>query len=122
MVSAGGGHGKATLSHLGQLSLYFLRLIGLVVVIYKTFLVHNALPSFQLSALMDAVQIPASGKGSSLVDWPQSDKRSATAIADGELIGPHLSAGSRHTTVVTAYYEFESKHGVRSYEGWFEKC
>lgn len=121
MVSAGGGHGKATLSHLGQLSLYFLRLIGLVVVIYKTFLVHNALPSFQLSALMDAVQIPASGKGSSLVDWPQSDKRSATAIADGELIGPHLSAGSRHTTVVTAYYEFESKHGVRSYEGWFEK-
>ena len=121
MVSAGGGHGKATLSHLGQLSLYFLRLIGLVVVVYKTFLVHNALPSFQLSALMDAVQIPASRKGSSLVDWPQSDKRSATAIADGELIGPHLSAGSRHTTVVTAYYEFESKHGVRSYEGWFEK-
>lgn len=57
--------------------------------------------------------------------WPQLDHRIPKAILDGDFVGfdGKLSPSSFHqsNTIVTAYYEFTSKHTVRKYEKWFER-
>lgn len=57
--------------------------------------------------------------------WPQLDHRIPKAILDGDFVGfdGKLSPSSFHqsNTIVTAYYEFRSKHTVRQYEKWFER-
>mmetsp|Transcript_2852 Transcript_2852/g.4490 ORF Transcript_2852/g.4490 Transcript_2852/m.4490 type:complete len:400 (+) Transcript_2852:3-1202(+) len=51
--------------------------------------------------------------------WPQLDLRTATAISNGIIVGP--PAPPNLTTLVSAYYQFESKHGVGQYETWFKR-
>jgi hypothetical protein len=56
--------------------------------------------------------------------WPQLDHRISKAVLDGDLIGfdPSKPLTEMHNnTIVTAYYEFTSKHSPRDYERWFEK-
>jgi len=57
--------------------------------------------------------------------WPQLDHRTSFSILNGHLQGfdptfaPYQFQQSN--TIVTAYYEFESKHGVGNYEKWFSR-
>jgi hypothetical protein len=57
--------------------------------------------------------------------WPQLDHRIPKAILDGEMVGfdANLPPSSFHqsNTIVTAYYEFTSKHSVEKYENWFQR-
>lgn len=56
--------------------------------------------------------------------WPQLDHRIPRAVLDGDLIGfdPSKPMTETHNnTIVTAYYEFTSKHSPREYERWFER-
>jgi len=62
-----------------------------------------------------------------LPPWPQLDHRTPQAILDGFMVGFDLQASPtpstfhQSNTIVTAYYEFESKHGVKQYEIWFDR-
>lgn len=64
-----------------------------------------------------------------LPPWPQLDHRTSLAILNGHMQGfhpndDHVSPQDFHhssNTIVTAYYEFESKHGVGNYEKWFSR-
>lgn len=60
-----------------------------------------------------------------LPPWPQLDHRTSSAILHGYMQGfdPNASPYDFHqsNTIVTAYYEFESKHGVAQYEKWFSR-
>ena len=62
-----------------------------------------------------------------LPPWPQLDHRTPQAILDGFMVGfdsqasPTPSTFHQSNTIVTAYYEFESKHGVKQYEKWFDR-
>jgi hypothetical protein len=64
-----------------------------------------------------------------LPPWPQLDHRTSLAILNGYMQGfdpngDHVSPQDFHhssNTIVTAYYEFESKHGVGNYEKWFSR-
>eukprot|EP00815_Leptocylindrus_aporus_P007786 CAMPEP_0116066424 /NCGR_PEP_ID=MMETSP0322-20121206/10366_1 /TAXON_ID=163516 /ORGANISM="Leptocylindrus danicus var. apora, Strain B651" /LENGTH=376 /DNA_ID=CAMNT_0003552959 /DNA_START=139 /DNA_END=1269 /DNA_ORIENTATION=- len=52
--------------------------------------------------------------------WPQLDSRTANAIANkGILVGPQET--SNDATIVSAYYNFESKHDTSSYRQWFQR-
>lgn len=52
--------------------------------------------------------------------WPQLDSRTANAIANkGILVGPQ--ATSNDATIVSAYYNFKSKHDTSSYRQWFQR-
>mmetsp|Transcript_32571 Transcript_32571/g.43296 ORF Transcript_32571/g.43296 Transcript_32571/m.43296 type:complete len:381 (+) Transcript_32571:134-1276(+) len=51
--------------------------------------------------------------------WPQQDDRIARAIAHGTVLGP--PANATMSTIISAYYEFESKHSVKEYEAWFQR-
>ncbi|GFH46807.1 hypothetical protein CTEN210_03281 [Chaetoceros tenuissimus] len=55
--------------------------------------------------------------------WPQLDHRIAKAILDGTIIGfdPSQVSFDASNTIVTAYYQFTSKHGVGEYEKWFTR-
>jgi hypothetical protein len=59
--------------------------------------------------------------------WPQLDHRTPQAILDGFMVGfdsqasPTPSTFHQSNTIVTAYYEFKSKHGVSQYETWFDR-
>lgn len=55
--------------------------------------------------------------------WPQLDHRIAKSILDGTMIGfdPSQVSFDATYTIVTAYYQFTSKHGVGEYEKWFTR-
>ncbi len=57
--------------------------------------------------------------------WPQLDLRIPQAILEGEMVGFDTSLPppkDRYSnTIVTAYYEFTSKHSVGQYETWFHR-
>jgi hypothetical protein len=59
--------------------------------------------------------------------WPQLDHRTPQAILNGHMVGfdstesPTPTTFHQSNTIITAYYEFESKHGVRQYENWFNR-
>ena len=57
--------------------------------------------------------------------WPQLDHRIPEAILNGDMIGFDASlppsSFQESNTIVTAYYEFESKHSVRQYEMWYQR-
>uniref|UniRef100_A0A7S3Q266 Uncharacterized protein n=1 Tax=Chaetoceros debilis TaxID=122233 RepID=A0A7S3Q266_9STRA len=56
--------------------------------------------------------------------WPQLDHRISKAVLNGDLIGfnPSKPLAEMHkNTIVTAYYEFTSKHSPGEYERWFER-
>ena len=59
--------------------------------------------------------------------WPQLNHGTSEAIVNGHMVGfdatmPPSSFNNQHSnTIVTAYYEFESKHGVGQYENWFKR-
>ena len=59
--------------------------------------------------------------------WPQLDHRTPQAVLDGHMVGfdsgksPTPTTFHQSNTIITAYYEFESKHGVKQYERWFNR-
>ncbi len=56
--------------------------------------------------------------------WPQLDHRVSKAIVEGEMIGFDPSKPVNNTysnTIVTAYYEFTSKHSSSDYDKWFQR-
>lgn len=55
--------------------------------------------------------------------WPQLDHRIAKSMLDGTMIGfdPSQASFDASYTIVTAYYQFTSKHGVGEYEKWFTR-
>ncbi|KAL7533583.1 hypothetical protein ACHAWF_004551, partial [Thalassiosira exigua] len=63
------------------------------------------------------------------IEWPQLDARIHTAISRGELVGScftgkECSTKVPHkytTTIVSAYYQFKSKHLAQEYKRWFSK-
>ncbi len=128
LVSGGGNHKRLSVSKIfGFIGiLFFLLLTGYILLILHKSpsydgTIHIRDSSIKKGGIKNAIQLQMKQRLQSLPKplWPQLDHRTAEAISSGVILGlDNTSEFNFNHTIVTAYYEFYSKHSVKEYKKW----